>query len=146
MAAGPAGPGSGRDREGGPNVPARILIVEDTDDNMELFQDAMAMGGYEVLSAADGRTAVRLAASGRPDLILMDVQLPDISGHEATRQIRALPATSHIPIIALTAHAMPADREHALAAGCSAYLAKPVSPRVLLQTVAEHLAARHPRS
>ncbi len=127
-------------------MPARILIVEDTDDNMELFQDVMAMGGYTVLSAVDGLTAVHLATSQRPDLILMDILLPDISGHEATRRIRAAPATSRIPIIALTAHAWPADREQALAAGCSAYLAKPVSPRVLLQTVAEHLAARGPWS
>jgi|SRR5579859_1503645 len=116
-----------------------ILVVEDMEDNLELFRDVLQLAGYEVLCCTDGLTAVALAFSQRPALILMDISLPGIDGHEATRRIRAHAPTSHIPIVAVTAHAMPVDRERALEAGCSAYLAKPVSPRVLTQVVAEYL-------
>lgn len=124
---------------------ARILVVEDIEDNLELFRDVLQIAGYDVVCCSDGLTAVQLATMGRPDLILMDVSLPGIDGHEATRRIRADPATRRTPIIAVTAHAMPADRERALAAGCTAYLAKPVSPRVLIQVVADYLSRASPR-
>ncbi len=117
----------------------RILIVEDMEDNLELFREVLLIAGYDVLSASDGLTAVDLAYAQRPDLILMDISLPGIDGHEATKRIRRLPGVASVPIIAVTAHAMPSDRELALEAGCSAYLAKPVSPRVLMQVVADHL-------
>ena len=130
--------------ETGYNKPmnARILVVEDMEDNLELFRDVLQMAGYEVLSCMDGLSAVQCAITQRPDLVLMDISLPFIDGHEATRRIRSYAATRHVPIIAVTAHAMPVDRENALAAGCSAYIAKPVSPRVLLQVIAEHLARK----
>jgi two-component system cell cycle response regulator DivK len=121
-----------------------ILVVEDMEDNLELFRDVLQIAGYEVLCCTDGLTAVALTFSQHPALILMDISLPGIDGHEATRRIRANPPTAAIPIIAITAHAMPIDRERALAAGCSGYLAKPVSPRVLMQVVADHLARRPP--
>jgi two-component system cell cycle response regulator DivK len=121
---------------------ARILVVEDMEDNLELFRDVLQMAGYEVLSCMDGLSAVQCAVTQRPDLVLMDISLPFIDGHEATRRIRSYAATRQVPIIAVTAHAMPVDRENALAAGCSAYIAKPVSPRVLLQVIAEHLARK----
>ncbi len=120
-------------------MPGRILVAEDVEDNLELFRDVLELAGYRVVCCGDGLTAVELATRYVPDLVLMDISLPGIDGHEATRRIRAHPATRHLPVIAVTAHAMPADREQALAAGCSTYLAKPVSPRVLMQVVAEHL-------
>jgi CheY-like chemotaxis protein len=120
----------------------RILVAEDTEDNLELFRDVLQIAGYDVISCMDGLSAVQLAITKQPDLMLIDISLPGIDGHEATRRIRAHPLTSRLPIIAITAHAMPQDRERALAAGCSTYLAKPVSPRVLMQVVAEHLPRR----
>ena len=119
---------------------ARILVVEDVEDNLELFRDVLQIAGYAVECCSDGLAAVQQVTAAPPDLILIDISLPGIDGHEATRRIRRLPATRRMPIIAVTAHAMPADREQALAAGCSAYLAKPVSPLMLLRVVAEHLA------
>ena len=99
---------------------ARILVVEDMEDNLDLFRDVLQMAGYEVLSCMDGLSAVQCAITQRPDLVLMDISLPFIDGHEATRRIRSYAATRQVPIIAVTAHAMPVDRENALAAGCSA--------------------------
>lgn len=122
----------------------RILVVEDMEDNMVLFRDVLQIAGYDVLCCSDGLTAVHYATTGLPHLILIDISLPGIDGHEATRRIRAYPPTNQIPIIAITAHAMPIDRERALEAGCTAYLAKPVSPRLLMQVVAEHLVRRVP--
>ncbi|HUS16890.1 MAG TPA: response regulator [Chloroflexia bacterium] len=122
----------------------RILIVEDMEDSLELFRHVLQMAGYDILACGDGLTAVTLAVSERPDLVLMDISLPGIDGHEATRRILAQTVDRPIPIIAVTAHAMPVDRERALEAGCIAYLAKPVSPRVLTQVVAQLLAAATP--
>ena len=116
------------------------------EDNLELFQDVLEIAGYTVLTCTDGLAAVQMAATDQPDLILMDISLPGIDGHEATRRIRGQASTRHIPVIAVTAHAMPSDRELALEAGCSAYLAKPVSPRVLAQVVADLISGPQPRS
>jgi len=124
----------------------RILVAEDMEDNLELFQDVLEIAGYTVLTCTDGLAAVQMAATDQPDLILMDISLPGIDGHEATRRIRGQASTRHIPVIAVTAHAMPSDRELALEAGCSAYLAKPVSPRVLAQVVADLISGPQPRS
>ena len=118
---------------------SRILIVEDAEDNLELFREVLLIAGYDVLSAGDGLAAVELARTQQPDLILMDISLPGIDGHEATKRIRKLDGGGAVPIIAVTAHAMPEDRQRALEAGCSAYMAKPVSPRVLMQVVADQL-------
>jgi two-component system, cell cycle response regulator DivK len=124
---------------------ATILVVEDNDENWDMLSRRLQRRGYTVIRAADGQEAVELAASERPDLILMDVSLPVMDGLEATRRIRACTETRTIPIIALTAHAMSGDRDRALQAGCDDYHAKPVElPRLLAQM--EALLARGARA
>jgi CheY-like chemotaxis protein len=113
---------------------ATILVVEDNEDNGDMLSRRLQRRGYRVIHAADGQEAVELAARERPDLILMDVSLPVMDGLEATRCIRARAETHTTPIIAVTAHAMSADRERVLRAGCNDYHAKPVElPRLLAQ-------------
>lgn len=110
----------------------RILLVEDNEDNRDMLSRRLSRKGYDVTLAVDGGEGVALALSLRPDLILMDMSLPVLDGWEATRQIKAAPETSRIPVIALTAHAMSGDREKAVAAGCNDYDTKPVElPRLL---------------
>ena len=109
----------------------RILVVEDNGDNMTLISDVLNSLNYEVISAKDGEEGVQRAKTEKPDLILMDLSLPRMDGWTATRQLKADPELSHIPIIALTAHAMVGDRERALAAGCDDYLSKPINIRDL---------------
>jgi len=106
-----------------------VLIVEDNLDNRMIYRTILEHYGYEVLEAGDGETGVRLARERLPDLVLMDISIPIIDGHEATRMLKADPATAHIPVIALTAHAMAEDRVLAAKAGCDAYLAKPAEPK-----------------
>lgn len=117
----------------------RILVIEDTEDNRQILRDLFDGRGYELIEAADGGVGVAMARSQRPDLILMDIQLPVIDGYEATRQIKADPELRHIPIIAVTSYALAGDEEKTRAAGCDAYLAKPFSPRILLSKVRELL-------
>jgi two-component system, cell cycle response regulator DivK len=105
---------------------ARILVVEDNEANQELITRFLRREGYEVFQAADGVTGVALAMGKLPDLILMDLSLPELDGWEATRQIRANPVTATIPIIALTAHAFAEDVINALQAGCNQYETKPL--------------------
>lgn len=110
----------------------RILYVEDNDDNIYVVKNRFTRAGFTVLVATDGEQGVAMASTERPDLILMDLRLPVLDGWEATRRIKAQPETRHIPIIALTAHAMSGDREKALAAGCDDFDTKPVElPRLL---------------
>ena len=109
----------------------RILVVEDNSDNMMLITDLLQTLEYVVLQAGDGETGVAVAEAEQPDLILMDLSLPVMDGWTATRHIKSNPALEHIPIIALTAHAMVGDRERALAAGCDDYLAKPIDLSLL---------------
>jgi CheY-like chemotaxis protein len=110
----------------------RILYVEDNDDNVYMLKNRLTRAGFTVIIATDGVQGVAMAASEQPDLILMDLTLPNIDGEEATRRIKADPATRSIPVIALTANAMPEDREKALAAGCDDFDTKPVElPRLL---------------
>ena len=104
----------------------RLLLVEDNEENRDGLSRHLRRKGFEVLVAIDGRQGVEAARSGAPDLILMDMSLPVLDGWEATRQLKAAPETRHIPVIALTAHAMAGDREKALAAGCDEYDTKPV--------------------
>ncbi len=106
-----------------------VLIVEDNLDNRMIYRTILEHYGYEVLEAADGEAGVRLARERLPDLVLMDISIPILDGHEATRMLKADPATAHIPVIALTAHAMAEDRLLAAEAGCDAYLAKPAEPK-----------------
>jgi len=110
----------------------KILYVEDNEDNIYMLKSRLSRAGYTVIVATDGAQGVALAASERPDLVLMDLSLPVLDGWEAARRIKAAPETSRIPIIALTAHAMPGDQEKALAAGCDDFDTKPVEmPRLL---------------
>lgn len=113
----------------------KILYVEDNDDNIYVVKNRFTRAGFTVLVATDGEQGVAMAATERPDLILMDLRLPVLDGWEATRRIKAQPETQHIPIIALTAHAMTGDREKALAAGCDDFDTKPVEMPRLLEKV-----------
>ena len=115
----------------------RILVIEDQEDNRKIVRDLLTSVGYEVIEAFTGTDGVAMAEAEVPDLILMDIQLPGIDGYEATRQIKAKPALSHIPIIAVTSYALSGDESKALEAGCSAYFAKPYSPRKLLGKIRE---------
>jgi CheY-like chemotaxis protein len=105
---------------------SRLLLVEDNEDSRDALSRHLRRKGYEVLTAMDGRQGLAAARSEPPDLVLMDMSLPVLDGWEATRQLKADPQTRHIPVIALTAHAMAGDREKALAAGCDEYDTKPV--------------------
>ncbi len=118
----------------------RILMVEDTEDNRQIIRDLMDSVGYELLEAEDGAAGVAMAAEHKPDLILMDIQLPVLDGYEATRRIKADPALRHIPIIAVTSYALAGDEAKTRAAGCDGYVAKPFSPRQLLAKINEFLA------
>jgi two-component system, cell cycle response regulator DivK len=118
---------------------ARILVVEDNPMNLELVRDILTAAGYEVLEAIDGATGVALAALERPQLILMDLQLPGVDGLEATRQIRANRELAGVPIVAVTAHAMKGDDEKARAAGCDGFITKPINVREFTAEVARVL-------
>jgi len=113
----------------------KILYVEDNDDNIYGVKNRFTRAGFTVLVATDGAQGVAMAAAEKPDLILMDLRLPVVDGWEATRRIKAQPETRHIPVIALTAHAMTGDREKALAAGCDDFDTKPVEMPRLLEKV-----------
>ena len=114
---------------------ARILVVEDNAKNMKLFRDVLVAKGYRTLEATTGREAVELAGEHGPDLVLMDIQLPDIDGIEALGRLRADDRTASVPIIALTAQAMEGDRERFLAAGFDGYVSKPVNIAEFVATV-----------
>jgi two-component system cell cycle response regulator DivK len=116
----------------------RILIVEDNERNMKLFRDVLGATGYETLEAASGEAAITVAAEQTPDLVLMDIQLPDIDGREALSRLRADERTAAVPVLAVTAQAMQGDRERFLAAGFDGYLSKPVDVVELVRTVGEH--------
>ena len=115
----------------------RILVVEDTDDNRQILRDLLSAVGFDLIEAVDGESGIAMAQAHKPDLILMDIQLPLIDGYEATRRIKADPALAHIPVIAVTSYALSGDEEKTRAAGCDAYVAKPFSPRQLLSKVRE---------
>lgn len=118
----------------------RILVVEDNPKNLKLVRDVLVHAGYEVIGAATGEEGVQLAIGARPDLILMDLQLPGVDGAEALRQIREHGPDPEVPVVAVTAFAMDEDRERAFASGFSGYLEKPISVRALPQQVKDFLA------
>jgi two-component system cell cycle response regulator DivK len=120
----------------------RILVVEDEEDNRQILRDLLATSGYEMVEAKDGEQALAAVDQHRPDLILMDIQLPIMDGYEATRRIRANPANKRIPIIAVTSYALSGNERIALAAGCDAYVPKPYSPRELLAKIREFLPTK----
>jgi two-component system, cell cycle response regulator DivK len=117
----------------------RILVIEDQEDNRRILRDLLSSVGYELIEAENGEDGVAAAAAARPDLILMDIQLPLLDGYEATRRIKAQPALSAIPIIAVTSYALSGDEDKARAAGCEGYVTKPFSPRKLLAKIREYL-------
>jgi CheY-like chemotaxis protein len=118
---------------------AKILLVEDNEMNRDMLSRRLIRKDFEVVMAVDGQQGIDMAASEKPDLILMDISLPVVNGWDATRAIRANPATAKIPIIALTANAMATDRDVALAAGCDDYDTKPVELQRLLEKIAIQL-------
>ena len=117
----------------------RILVVEDQEDNRAILRDLLTAADFEYIEATNGAEGVDAAERERPDLILMDIQLPEIDGYEATRRIKANPELNPIPIIAVTSFALSGDDKKAFAAGCQDYITKPYSPRALLAKVREHL-------
>lgn len=119
-----------------------ILYVEDNPQNMRLVRKMLKIGGYTMLEASDGTSGLQMAQQHRPDLILMDINLPDIDGVEATCHLKADPVLRNIPVIALTANAMHGDRERFLDGGCDGYLAKPVTKNELLNMIAYFLELR----
>ena len=116
-----------------------ILIVEDQEDNRTILRDLLGKAGYNIIEAVNGEDGVALALAKRPDLILMDIQLPVMDGYEATRRIKANAELKATPVIAVTSYALSGDEAKARAAGCDAYVAKPFSPRQLLAKVREYL-------
>ena len=120
----------------------KILIVEDNPQNMRLVEMALSAESYFLLEATNGEEALEIAKKERPDLIIMDVQLPKMSGLEVTRKIREIPEFNRTPIIAITAYAMKGDEEKALDAGCNAYLSKPIRARDLPNLIAKMLLQR----
>lgn len=124
----------------------KILLVEDNEMNRDMLSRRLERKGYQIVMAVDGGQGVEMAHSEKPDLILMDMSLPILNGWDATRQIKADPATKNIPVIALTAHAMASDREKALEAGCEDYDTKPIElPRLLekIETLLKKFQGAH---
>ena len=117
----------------------RILVVEDHEDNRRIMRDLLTSSGYEVIEAVTGLEGVTAAETHRPDLIVMDIQLPGIDGYEATRRIKANPSLQKVPIIVVTSYALSGDDVKAFEAGCDAYVAKPFSPRDLLAKIREYV-------
>jgi CheY-like chemotaxis protein len=114
----------------------KVLVVEDNPLNLELLEAVLASAGFEVLTAVDARTGIERARTSHPDVVLMDVQLPEMDGLEATRSLRADPLTADIPVVAVTAHVKKDDEERCLAAGCVLHVPKPVDTRALPDLVA----------
>jgi len=117
----------------------KILVVEDNETNLYLIRFILEKKGYAVVAATTGLDAVALAVDEKPDLIIMDIQLPDIDGLEATKRIRASEADGEIPIVALTSYSMANDEEKALAAGCTGYFTKPIDPETFANSIAKYL-------
>ncbi len=117
----------------------RILVIEDQEDNRRILRDLLTSAGYEMIEALTGEEGVVSAETHRPDLILMDIQLPGLDGYGATRRIKANPALRQIPIIAVTSYALSGDEVKAREAGCNDYVTKPFSPRALLAKIREYL-------
>jgi CheY-like chemotaxis protein len=123
---------------------AKILIIEDTENNRVLLTRRLKPRGYDIITAEDAEKGLLLVEVEWPDLVLMDVGLPGMNGWDATRQLKSNPATKHVPVIALTAHAMDGDREKAIAAGCDEYEIKPIDFSRLFEKI-DRLLARRPQ-
>ncbi|MEJ2134240.1 MAG: response regulator [Desulfofustis sp.] len=117
-----------------------ILVVEDQEDNRRILRDLLTSRGYDIIEVTDGLAGVEAARREKPDLILMDIQLPGIDGYEATRRIKTEPDLAGVVIIAVTSYALSGDEQKALEAGCDDYVAKPFSPRKLLAKIEQYLS------
>lgn len=117
----------------------KILIVEDNELNMKLFNDLLEAKGYDILQTRNGREALQLARTHKPDLVLMDIQLPEVSGLDVTKWLKEDPETAGIPVIAVTAFAMKGDEERIRQGGCEAYISKPISVSSFVQTIQYHI-------
>ncbi len=118
----------------------RILVVEDQEDNRQIIRDMLSATDYQIMEAENGEEALAAVAKERPDLILMDIQMPILDGYEATRRIKGDPALRSIPIIAITSYALSGDEQKAREAGCDDYVPKPYSPRQLLAKIRQYLS------
>jgi CheY-like chemotaxis protein len=118
----------------------RVLYIEDNEQNLYLVKFLLEKHGYEVFSAMDGQEGIDRAATVRPDMILLDIQLPLMDGYAVARHLRTNPDLAEIPIVAVTSYAMAGDRDKALAAGCNGYIEKPINPDTFMQQVEQHLA------
>lgn len=118
------------------------LIIEDDDNNIELISFILESNGYQFIKAVTGQEGIDLAIEHLPDFIILDIQLPDISGLEVLKKIRASKADGHTPIIAMTSHALSGDREKLLAAGCNGYIEKPIDPNIIMQQIQEILGEK----
>ncbi len=119
-----------------------VLIVEDNEDNRIIYATFLKFAGFRVLEAVDGAEGIAKTRDEQPDIVLMDVSLPTTDGWAATQQLKKDPLTAHIPIVALTAHALSADRARALEVGCDGYLAKPIEPKLVASEIERVLAQR----
>ena len=122
-----------------PAMPKKVLVVEDNELNMKLFNDLLEANGYQVIQTRDGLSALELARQHRPDLILMDIQLPEVSGIEVTKWLKEDDDLRAIPVIAVTAFAMKGDEQKIREGGCEAYISKPISVMHFLDVVRKHL-------
>jgi two-component system cell cycle response regulator DivK len=118
---------------------ATILVVEDNELNIKLFKDVLSFHKYDVLISENGEKGYDMAVQNKPDLVLLDIQLPDIAGYEVAKRLRANPDTAKIPIIAVTSYAMSEDKEKCIEAGCSDYVSKPINIRDLMDTITKYL-------
>lgn len=118
----------------------RILVIEDNEQNLYLATFLLEKGGHEVIAARDGQEGIDKACHEQPDLIVLDIQLPVMSGFEVARRLKKMPECKHIPIVAVTSFAMVGDREKVLAAGCEGYIEKPINPETFVKEVEQHLS------
>lgn len=121
-----------------------VLVIEDNEQNLYLVNFLLTKAGYEVVAARDGREGIDLAARVMPDLILLDIQLPVMSGYEVAAELKQHPALAGIPIVAVTSYAMAGDRERVLAHGCEGYIEKPINPETFIAEATKHLTDRLP--
>ncbi|HEX3865530.1 MAG TPA: response regulator [Gemmatimonadaceae bacterium] len=126
------------------DAPKTVLLVEDNEDNRIIYATALRFAGYEAIEAITGTEGVRKAREHLPDMILMDISVPELDGWEATAILKADLATKHIPIIAVTAHALPGDKERSREAGCDGYLAKPIPPAMLIAEIDRRFGRQNP--
>lgn len=120
----------------------KILVIEDNEQNLYLVRFILERSNYEVFAATDGRTGIETASALKPDLILLDIQLPVMDGYAVARSLRENPDLADTPIVAVTSYAMPGDREKTIAAGCNGYIEKPIDPETFVASVERHLPDR----